>query len=154
MRRRLLRFLNPLQVVELPREDPEAPLRLFADVPGLRVLVLGGDGSVGWILACLDSLHAAFAAEPGRPRHWTPPPVGVLPLGTGEPPRTLRFITCHEPGMTMCRHCTKKEPLRTSMLRRVLWLVQAGCGVNHHVHCSTATDLAFCSLRHLSNRRP
>jgi diacylglycerol kinase (ATP) len=68
------------QVVELPREEPEAPLRLFADVPGLRVLVLGGDGTVGWILSCLDSLQAAFATAD---RHWTPPPVGVLPLGTG-----------------------------------------------------------------------
>ncbi|CAL8462241.1 g1772 [Coccomyxa elongata] len=82
LRRRFLRFLNPLQVVELPREEPEAPLRLFAEVPGLRVLVLGGDGTVGWILSCLDSLAAQFAAEPS-PRHWAPPPVAILPLGTG-----------------------------------------------------------------------
>ena len=30
-----------LQVVELPREKPEPALALFADVPGLRVLVVG-----------------------------------------------------------------------------------------------------------------
>lgn len=73
-----------MQVIELPREEPEAPLRLFADVPGLRILVLGGDGTVGWILSCLDSLQAQSAAEP-KPRHWAQPPVAILPLGTGEP---------------------------------------------------------------------
>jgi hypothetical protein len=38
---------DPAQVVELPREDPGAALRLFAGIPGLRVLVVGGDGTVG-----------------------------------------------------------------------------------------------------------
>ena len=44
------------QVVELPREKPEQALQLFADVPGLRLLVVGGDGTVGWVLACVDRL--------------------------------------------------------------------------------------------------
>ena len=35
--------------MELPREDPEAALRLFAGVPGLRVLVVGGDGTIGCV---------------------------------------------------------------------------------------------------------
>lgn len=91
LRRRFLRFLNPLQVVELPKEEPEAPLRLFAEVPGLRVLVLGGDGTVGWILSCLDSLAAQFAAEP-TPRHWAPPPVAILPLGTGAPSTSAQIF--------------------------------------------------------------
>jgi hypothetical protein len=39
-----------LQVVELPREDPLVALRFFAHVPQLRVLVMGGDGTVGWVL--------------------------------------------------------------------------------------------------------
>ena len=44
------------QVVELPREKPEAALKLFADVAGLRLLVVGGDGTVGWVLSCVDRL--------------------------------------------------------------------------------------------------
>ena len=69
-------------MVELPREKPEAPLRLFAGVPGLRVLAIGGDGTVAWLLGCLEELGKERQAA-GLP--WHAPPVGVLPLGTGSP---------------------------------------------------------------------
>ena len=46
-----------MQVVELPREKPERALELFADMPGLRLLIIGGDGTVGWVLSCLDALQ-------------------------------------------------------------------------------------------------
>jgi len=68
--------------VELPREKPEAPLRLFAGVPGLRVVAIGGDGTVAWLLGCLEDLGRERAAA-GLP--WRAPPVGMLPLGTGAP---------------------------------------------------------------------
>jgi hypothetical protein len=69
-------------VVELPRQKPDAALALFAGVAArLRILVVGGDGSVAWILSCLEALKEEQAAR-GNP-HWKPPPVGVLPLGTG-----------------------------------------------------------------------
>ena len=48
-------------MVELPREDPEAALRLFAGIPGLRVLVVGGDGTVG--CAWQGPLLPAWAAH-------------------------------------------------------------------------------------------
>lgn len=48
-----------MQVVELPREKPERALELFADMPGLRLLIIGGDGTVGWVLSCLDALQVA-----------------------------------------------------------------------------------------------
>ncbi|CAG0924077.1 unnamed protein product, partial [Notodromas monacha] len=47
-------------------------LDLFRKVPNLRILACGGDGTVGWIFSELDKM----GIEP-------PPPVGVLPLGTG-----------------------------------------------------------------------
>ena len=50
---------------------------------GLRVLVVGGDGTIGWILSVLDSLQQQFAAQE-EPMHWPLPPVAVLPLGTGD----------------------------------------------------------------------
>jgi hypothetical protein len=48
LRRRFLRVLHPLQLVTLPRDPPEPALKLFANVPGLRVLCVGGDGTAGW----------------------------------------------------------------------------------------------------------
>nr|CAD7439032.1 unnamed protein product [Timema bartmani] len=47
-------------------------LELFRKAPNLRVLACGGDGTVGWILSVLDQINITPA-----------PPVGVLPLGTG-----------------------------------------------------------------------
>ena len=66
------------QVVELPKEKPEEALQLFADVTNLQVVVMGGDGTAGWILGCIDKL------QENRP-NWAPPPVVVIPMGTGMP---------------------------------------------------------------------
>ncbi|KAH9624407.1 hypothetical protein KSS87_023713 [Heliosperma pusillum] len=41
----------------------------------LRMVVAGGDGTVGWVLGCLGELH-----KEGR---YPVPPVAVIPLGTG-----------------------------------------------------------------------
>ena len=47
-------------------------LEMFRKVPNLRVLACGGDGTAGWVLSVLDQIGISPA-----------PPVGVLPLGTG-----------------------------------------------------------------------
>ncbi|XP_055297448.1 eye-specific diacylglycerol kinase-like [Sitodiplosis mosellana] len=66
-------LLNPRQVFYLTRENgPRMGLELFRDVPNLRILACGGDGTAGWIFSELD-----------RMQFTKPPAVGVLPLGTG-----------------------------------------------------------------------
>ena len=53
------------------------------------MLVVGGDGTIGWILSVLDGLQQQFAAQQ-EPMHWALPPVAVLPLGTGTVSPRLR----------------------------------------------------------------
>lgn len=69
----LARLLDKHQVFDLNADNGALKgLRKFEDTPNLKILVCGGDGTVGWVLSDIDKLGFK-----------TFPPVGILPLGTG-----------------------------------------------------------------------
>lgn len=68
-------LLHPGQVAEIGAAGPRGALKVIAKLPPgtqARILVAGGDGTVGWILNTIVEM----ALEP-------PPQVCILPIGTG-----------------------------------------------------------------------
>ncbi|XP_073444202.1 diacylglycerol kinase epsilon [Dendrobates tinctorius] len=71
-------LLNPLQVFDLSKTSPFKALQLCTLLPAncAKVLVCGGDGTVGWVLDAVDEMKL-------KGQENFIPQVSVLPLGTG-----------------------------------------------------------------------
>ncbi|KAL7890921.1 hypothetical protein AOLI_G00003970 [Acnodon oligacanthus] len=86
-------LLNPVQVFDLSEIAPAKALQLCTLLPpgAVRVLVCGGDGTVGWVLDAIDTMKlkvlshnfitSIFKPQTGQDQFI--PRVTILPLGTG-----------------------------------------------------------------------
>uniref|UniRef100_A0A0K0EBU9 Diacylglycerol kinase n=1 Tax=Strongyloides stercoralis TaxID=6248 RepID=A0A0K0EBU9_STRER len=78
------RQLNPFQVFDVLKGGPLVGLYVFRNIPKYRILACGGDGTIGWVLQCLDIVKQEAACFS--------PPCGIVPLGTGNDlARVLRW---------------------------------------------------------------
>uniref|UniRef100_A0A3Q3GFK5 Diacylglycerol kinase n=1 Tax=Labrus bergylta TaxID=56723 RepID=A0A3Q3GFK5_9LABR len=106
--RKFKQFLNPAQVFDLMNGGPELGLRLFQKFVTFRILVCGGDGSVGWVLSELDKLNLHKQCQ-----------LGVLPLGTGNDlARVLGWGGLCDDDAQLLQILEKLERATTKMLDR------------------------------------
>ncbi|KAI5930508.1 Diacylglycerol kinase delta [Manis javanica] len=111
--RRFKQLLNPAQVFDLMNGGPHLGLRLFQKFDTFRILVCGGDGSVGWVLSEIDSLSLHKQCQ-----------LGVLPLGTGNDlARVLGWGSACDDDAQLPQILEKLERAGTKMLDR--WSVMA-----------------------------
>ncbi|XP_076649827.1 diacylglycerol kinase theta isoform X15 [Halictus rubicundus] len=83
------KLLNPYQVFDLDNGGPLLGLYVFRHIRDYKILVCGGDGTVGWVLQCLDNV--------GQDSECSSPACAVLPLGTGN---DLARVLCWGTGYT------------------------------------------------------
>ncbi|NXO99522.1 DGKD kinase, partial [Certhia brachydactyla] len=106
--RKFKQFLNPAQVFDLMNGGPHLGLRLFQKFSTFRILVCGGDGSVGWVLSEIDALGLHKQCQ-----------LGVLPLGTGNDlARVLGWGSLCDDDTQLLQILEKLERATTKMLDR------------------------------------
>ncbi len=49
---------------------------MFRNIESYRILACGGDGTIGWVLSCLDNVSQDAKCQS--------PPMAIVPLGTGK----------------------------------------------------------------------
>ncbi|KAK9303017.1 hypothetical protein QLX08_005186 [Tetragonisca angustula] len=83
------KLLNPYQVFDLDNGGPLPGLYVFRHIKDYKILVCGGDGTIGWVLQCLDNV--------GQDSECSSPACAIVPLGTGN---DLARVLCWGSGYT------------------------------------------------------
>ncbi|XP_077421451.1 diacylglycerol kinase delta isoform X2 [Vanacampus margaritifer] len=130
--RRFKQLLNPAQVFDLMNGGPHLGLRLFHKFDTFRILVCGGDGSVGWVLSEIDALTLHKQCQ-----------LGVLPLGTGNDlARVLGWGSACDDDTQLPQILEKLERASTKMLDRWSVMVYESKFARQHSASSVAEDCA------------
>ncbi|UYV75005.1 DGKQ, partial [Cordylochernes scorpioides] len=102
------KLLNPYQVYDLENGGPLPGLYVFRHIRDYKIMVCGGDGTVGWVLQCLDNV--------GQDSDCQSPPCAIVPLGTGNDlARVLRWgpgYTGTEDPLSLLRDVIEAEEVR------------------------------------------
>lgn len=81
---------------------------MFRHIQDYKILVCGGDGTIGWVLQCLDNV--------GQDSECSSPPCAIVPLGTGNDlARVLRWgagYTGGEDPLNLLRDVIDAEEIR------------------------------------------
>ncbi|XP_066584686.1 diacylglycerol kinase theta [Prorops nasuta] len=102
------KLLNPYQVFDLDNGGPLPGLYVFRHIKHYKILVCGGDGTIGWVLQCLDNV--------GQDSECSSPACAIVPLGTGNDlARVLRWgsgYTGDEDPLNLLRDVIDAEEIR------------------------------------------
>ncbi|KAK7867599.1 hypothetical protein R5R35_005292 [Gryllus longicercus] len=102
------KLLNPYQVFDLDNGGPLPGLYVFRHIKDYKILVCGGDGTIGWVLQCLDNV--------GQDSECSSPACAIVPLGTGNDlARVLRWgpgYTGGEDPLNLLRDVIDAEEIR------------------------------------------
>uniref|UniRef100_A0A8C5GY50 diacylglycerol kinase (ATP) n=1 Tax=Gouania willdenowi TaxID=441366 RepID=A0A8C5GY50_GOUWI len=138
--RRFKQLLNPAQVFDLVNGGPHLGLRLFQKFDNFRILVCGGDGSVGWVLSEIDKLNLHKQCQ-----------LGVLPLGTGNDlARVLGWGPSCDDDTQLPQILEKLERASTKMLDR--WSIMTyEIKIPPKLSCPTTPEVFDnCQFLHIS----
>ncbi|XP_029463328.1 diacylglycerol kinase eta-like isoform X2 [Rhinatrema bivittatum] len=138
--RKFKQFLNPAQVFDLMNGGPHLGLRLFQKFSTFRILVCGGDGSVGWVLSEIDKLGLHKQCQ-----------LGVLPLGTGNDlARVLGWGSLCDDDAQLLQILEKMERATTKMLDR--WSILTYESPKHSPPCIKEEENGDSSIQtHISH---
>lgn len=102
------KLLNPHQVFDLCNGGPLCGLYVFRKIEKYKILVCGGDGTIGWVLQCLDNV--------GQDSLCSSPACAIVPLGTGNDlARVLNWgsgYTGDEDPLSILRDVMEAEEIR------------------------------------------
>ncbi|KAF7494403.1 Diacylglycerol kinase theta [Sarcoptes scabiei] len=120
------KLLNPYQVYDLENGGPLPGLYVFRHIKDYKILVCGGDGTVGWVLQCLDNV--------GQDSECQSPPCAIVPLGTGNDlARVLRWgpgYTGQEDPITVLKDVIDAEEIRLDRWTVVIHSEETGRSVD------------------------